>query len=218
MAVRNPEIITVKRQVYKIIRDNICNGTYPPGSRLQEIELSKKLGVSRSPVREALKQLVSEGLTDEFPNKGVFVKNYSPKDICDILDMRLLLESYSILHARTVSAAEQKQFKGIIASLEKTYKSNDLNTYIRYDTMLHEKFVDLCGNNLLREMYGRTYMQIMQFRVYSLTSEKRFEESVTEHRGIVENILSGNLKKAVQIDETHLTRAKDSIIRYLKTE
>lgn len=218
MTTKKPEIITVKRQVYQIIRDSICNGTYPPGTRLQEIELAKQLGVSRSPVREALKQLVSEGLTTEYPNKGVFVKTHSARDISEILDMRLLLESYAILHTESVTEADQKQLKKIIAVLEKAYGANDLNTYIKYDTTLHEKIVSLCGNSLLREMYDRTYMLIMQFRVYSLTSEKRFEESVSEHREIVQNILDGHLKKAVQIEEIHLTRARDSIVRYLKSQ
>ena len=73
-AVKRP-IMTMKHQIYKIIKDEICNGHYPPGYWLQEKELAAKMDVSRSPVREALKQLVDEGLAIDYPNKGVFVRN-----------------------------------------------------------------------------------------------------------------------------------------------
>ena len=74
-------ITTIKQQVYEILRDDICSGVYAPGQQIQETELSKKLEISRSPIREALRQLVSEGLAVEYPNRGVFVKTYTPKDI-----------------------------------------------------------------------------------------------------------------------------------------
>ena len=89
-------IITIKQQVYEILRDDICNGIYAPGQQIQEVELSKKLEISRSPIREALRQLVSEGLAVEYPNRGVFVKTYTAKDIEDVFDLRILLESYAI--------------------------------------------------------------------------------------------------------------------------
>ena len=84
-------ITTIKQQVYEILRDDICSGVYAPGQQIQETELSKKLEISRSPIREALRQLVSEGLAVEYPNRGVFVKTYTPKDIEDVFDLRILL-------------------------------------------------------------------------------------------------------------------------------
>ena len=92
-------ITTIKQQVYEILRDDICSGVYAPGQQIQETELSKKLEISRSPIREALRQLVSEGLAVEYPNRGVFVKTYTPKDIEDVFDLRILLESYAIMRS-----------------------------------------------------------------------------------------------------------------------
>ena len=91
-AVKRP-IMTMKHQIYKIIKDEICNGHYPPGYWLQEKELAAKMDVSRSPVREALKQLVDEGLAIDYPNTGVFVKELTSKDIEEIYDVRIMLES-----------------------------------------------------------------------------------------------------------------------------
>ena len=87
---------TIRDQIYKIIRNSLWRGEYTPGQRLQEVELANRLHVSRSPVREALKQLVSDGLVIEIPNKGVYVKKFMVRDIDEIFDVRLMLESYAI--------------------------------------------------------------------------------------------------------------------------
>ena len=74
MAPLSHPVSTIRTQVYDIIKQNICDGVYTPGQRLQETELAASLHVSRSPIREALRQLASDGLVEEFPNRGVFVK------------------------------------------------------------------------------------------------------------------------------------------------
>ena len=93
-------IQTIADQVYSILKKNICEGQYPPGFWLQENELCEQLGVSRSPVREALRRLVSDGLVISIPNKGTFVKEFTCKDIDEIFDMRVMLEGYAIRNSR----------------------------------------------------------------------------------------------------------------------
>ena len=93
-------IQTIADQVYSILRKNICEGQYPPGSWLQEVELCNQLGVSRSPVREALHRLVSDGLVVSVPNRGTFVKEFTCRDIDEIFDMRVMLEEYAIRRSR----------------------------------------------------------------------------------------------------------------------
>ena len=80
MAAKRP-ISTIREQVYQILRDDICQGVYAPGTRLQEVDLAENLNVSRSPVREALRQLAADGLLLEIPNKGVYVKEFTAKDL-----------------------------------------------------------------------------------------------------------------------------------------
>ena len=98
MAAKRP-ISTIREQVYQILRDDICQGVYAPGTRLQEVDLAENLNVSRSPVREALRQLAADGLLLEIPNKGVYVKEFTAKDIGEIYDLRVMLESYGIFHS-----------------------------------------------------------------------------------------------------------------------
>ncbi|MGB8454376.1 MAG: GntR family transcriptional regulator [Anaerocolumna sp.] len=214
-SVKQP-IMTIKDQVYQIIKNDICNGVFPPDYWLQEPELARKLGVSRSPIREALRQLVNEGLAIEFPNKGVFVKNFTANDIGEIYDVRIMLESYSIRHSSThMSPKTMKELNDLVQRLNEIYKSGNVNAYIEEDTILHQSIVSLSGNSLVINIYNRIYTPIQQFRIYSLTSEERFSSSLNEHKSVIEHIISGNLEEAVRINQVHLTLAKQEIIRHI---
>ncbi len=211
-----PAITTMRNQVYQAIKEAICNGDYVPGQWLQEKELADQLSVSRSPVREALRQLAMDGLVIEIPNKGVFVKEFTPKEIEEIFDMRMLLENYAIGHVKEpLTEASRKQLQTHVKSLEKAYKSNDLRLYIDLDAELHEMLIKLCKNSVLEDMYEKVYSMIQQFRIYSLISKVRFDESLDEHRGIVRFILDGEADQAQALNKLHLQMARDKILDYL---
>jgi len=215
---KKPAITTMRAQVYQIIKDAICSGQYEPGSWLQEKELASQLCVSRSPVREALRQLSVDGLTVEIPNKGVFVKEITAKDIGDVFAMRVLLENYAIEHLRKpISADDKKQLHKYLNNLETAHRNDDLRLYITLDTELHELIIKLCYNDLLESLYEKVYSMIQQFRIYSLVSKIRFDESVDEHRGLIECILEGKTKEAIGINKRHLKLARDKILEYLET-
>lgn len=209
-------ITTIKQQVYEILRDDICSGVYAPGQQIQETELSKKLEISRSPIREALRQLVSEGLAVEYPNRGVFVKTYTPKDIEDVFDLRILLESYAIMRSGNCLTLEKHHELNDCMERLKTYHSqDDIQRYVEEDTLLHQLLIQLSGNNLVISTYERVYALVQRFRIYSLKSRKRFDDSLTEHIQIIQNVLAGNVKEADRINREHLLLAKDAIIVYL---
>ena len=206
------KVLTIKQQVYQIIKDDICKGVYEPGQQIHEVELSNRLGISRSPIRESLRQLVSDGLVIEIPNRGVFVKEFSLDEINNVYDYRVLLESYAIEHCS--NNINEKTIKSLEASrnaLEEFYKNNDLDNYIDEDTTLHQTIVDLCGNSIIIDAYERVSTMNSQFRIYSLTDQKRFDESIKEHTGIIDNILNGNYKEAIELNKLHLLKAKDTI-------
>ena len=212
-------IMTMKHQIYQIIKKEICDGNYPPGQWLQEKELAEQLNVSRSPVREALKQLVDEGLAIEYPNKGVFVKEFTVKDIEEIYDLRTLLESYAIKNSvKTLTSINIQELMDILQKLVKCYEDNDLAHYIEIDSHLHQYIITLGGNSLVVDIYRRVYSQSQQFRIYSLTTQRRFDDSVTEHRGIVENLIAGNWKEADRINRIHLSLSREEIIEYFEAK
>ncbi len=215
-AVKRP-IMTMKHQIYKIIKDEICNGHYPPGYWLQEKELAAKMDVSRSPVREALKQLVDEGLAIDYPNKGVFVKEFTSKDIEEIYDVRIMLESYAIKNSvKLITSNDIKVLRELIDNLSECYEKNDLNQYIEYDTELHQYIIKMSGNSLVMDIYKRIYSQTQQFRIYSLTTQKRFDNSIIEHKTMVENIFAGKWEEADEINRRHLALAREEIIDHIE--
>lgn len=208
---------TIRGQVYQILRNEITAGKYPPGFWLQEVELTEHLGVSRSPVREALRQLVSDGLLQEVPNRGVFVKEFTSKDIDEIFDMRILFESYGIAHSRAnMTSAKRNEFLDVLSKLETSFAAGDVETYTIHDRKLHSLMVAMGGNSIMDTAYERVDSMNQQFRILSLTSKQRFDESLEEHREIVCALIVGDTAKADEMNRRHLELARDTIKEHLE--
>ena len=207
----------LKQKIYQYLKDEICSGSYKSGQQVHEQELANRFKSSRSPVREALKQLVSDGLLEEYPNRGVFVRTYSPKDMQDIFDLRELLENYAIRHVGTISPVNIRQLNDLLTSLNRFHEADDLEHYIEEDAILHHKIVSMCKNDLIIDTYNRISNMTQQFRTYSLKSRQRFDDSVEEHTRLIRSLLDGNTEDAAATNKKHLSLARDAIIRYLKS-
>lgn len=209
-------VVNIRTQVYNAIKENICDGRYEPGQRLNEVELARSLSVSRSPVREALRRLAADGLVVELPNRGVFVREFTPQDIQEIFDVRVLLESYCIQRSVQFMTNEQKQ--ELIHCLDQiTYyhERQDMKKHIEADCQLHWLIIRIGGNRLVEDMYQRISAQVQQFRIYSLESKRRFRESLVEHTTVVHCLLTGNVEEADRVNRRHLELARDKINEYL---
>ena len=212
-------IKTIRNQVYQILKDDICEGRFAPGQWLQENELAEHLCVSRSPIREALRQLASDGLVVEIPNKGVFVKEFTARDIEEIFDMRVLLENYAISKLQHhLTTADMEQLIDCLNEMERLHAKRDVGAYTEAESKLHALLIELCGNSLLESMYARIHSLNQQFRIYSLTSTQRFNESMEEHRDIVHCLLTNNTDEAKAINKRHLQLAKDKIIQHFSEQ
>lgn len=215
--VHRPIASTIKDQVYQILKEEICGGAYQPGQWLQEKELANRLSVSRSPIREALRQLAGDGLVVDIPNKGVFVKEFTLRDIEEVFDLRLMMESYAILHSgKNLTPEYKEELLRYVDELTRAHSEGRLKHYIELDTQLHNLFITLGGNRLLEESYQKVHTMIQQFRIYSLIGQQRFDESVEEHREIVHCILTGALEEANRANQHHLELAKEKILEYLE--
>lgn len=208
---------TIKETIYNTLIQEISHGVYKPGQQMNEVEITSRFKCSRSPVREALRHMVSEGILVEYPNRGVFVRSYTAKDIEDIFDLRILLESYAITNCK--KSINDELIAELLQLKSKIVKYMDMQTatdeYIEEDTILHNTIVKCCGNNLVIDTYKRIQYMIQQFRIYSLFSNARYINSIQEHVQIIENIISGNYEEANQINVRHLTLAKNAISHYL---
>ena len=133
---------------------------------------------------------MADGLVVEVPNKGVFVKEITLRDIEEIFDLRVLMENYAISRLRNnLTSSGIERLLSCQTQLEQAYLQDDLRRYTQIDAELHELFIKLSGNSLLESMYGRMLSLFQQFRIYSLLSRKRFDESNDEHKNIVHCLL-----------------------------
>ena len=211
---RNDKVInTIRGQIYEMLKDRICDGEYEPGQWLQEKELAEQFAVSRSPVREALRQLASEGYLVDVPNKGMFVRVLTERDLEEIYDMRVLLENHALgLAVSRVKEEDEKKMRGYLKIMDAAYHAGDMAQFIELDKKLHDYFCYLSGHSLLISTYERLCGSFHQFRVYSLLDSERQAGSNAEHRGIVHSLLAGDVEQAQAINREHLRLAKEQIL------
>jgi DNA-binding GntR family transcriptional regulator len=213
------QITTIKEQVYNVIKDNILNGHFKPGEKLQEKKIAEDLNVSRSPVREAIKELIGEGLLESIPNKSITVKKLSNKDIIDIFEFRSMIEKYSI--NKTISSLTEEKINRInelLKELEDTYNANDLHAYCQVDVNMHNEIIFMSENMVVYNAIKNIFSLMQPFRIISLHSKKRFEESFLEHKEILEGIKEKDFERAWKANSNHLKFAKEEILKYLLKE
>ena len=210
---------TIRSQIYQILRNALWRGEFTPGQRLQEVDLANQLHVSRSPVREALRQLAADGLVIEIPNKGVYVKTFTAKDIDEIFDVRLMLESYAIRRSpQNMTDGQRAHLMEILQMLEQTHESGDLDRYVVADDDLHKQIIQLGGNSLVDDLYYRVRSMNQQFRIRSLSSHNRFQDSVAEHQDLITALVTGEVERAIEVNSRHLALACSCIKEQLAQE
>lgn len=210
---------TVRNQVYNCIRQNIAVGYYKPGDRLNEQQIADELQVSRSPVREAIKQLTGDGFVVYIPNKGSFVKQLTIKELNDMYDMRVMIESYAIEKAcENLSDELRKKLEDFRDKFPVYSEDSDRKRYIELDKEFHSAIVENTGNQYAIEVFNTLYIQISMFRTISLSDTERFRLSLQDHMKMIGYILDGSVKKAVRRLRIHLLYGKESVDTNLRLE
>ena len=200
---------TIKDQIYQILRQRIMDGTLRPGEKIVEQDVADQLGVSRSPVREAIKQLIGDGLLCNIPNRGAFVKKLTTKEVQDTYDMRVLLEEYAITHIDPKLREEyRKQLQKMKERIDKEIENFSGWEYEMMDQDVHLMIIRLCGNQVIADTYDTLWGKVAFFRSISLMSKERQLSSLQEHAMILSSILSGNDEKAQEVLDVHLKEAQ----------
>ena len=192
-----PDRYSLRGRVFHTLREDILSGRYRENEELREMAISEKLGVSRTPVREALRQLELEGLVNIIPNKGAYVTGITEKDVADIYAMRALLEG---LCARW--AAEHIDEKQLEALEENIYLS-EFHAHKQHpqqltelDDAFHEILYEACGSKILRHQLRDFHEYVKQMRRRSLSDSERGMEAVEEHKRIMEALQNRDADRA----------------------
>ena len=208
------KIKTMRDQVYEILKNSITSGKYRQGQWLQENTLAEELHVSRSPVRDALHQLAKDGLVNEIPNRGVFVREYSLKDIDELFEIRIMFESYAI---RAICKNLTESQRQVLEQFKKDFKyflsKGDIVEYTKSDTLYHCTLIEMAGNATVARFYNSVKDMYAQFRMNALRLPERFQGSADEHIQTIDSILAGKTEEAIRLNEEHLLITKKSAFK-----
>jgi DNA-binding GntR family transcriptional regulator len=176
----------LREGVYQILRSSIVEGDLAPGEHLAEQQLAAELGVSRTPVREALRRLALEGFVVMVPRRGAYVAGLSLKDMNDLFELRMALEGLAAyLAAQRITPAEITGLRQSICGLETAIVAGDREQVIAADTSFHSVIYSSSRNRRLITIVGNLSDQIQAFRLRSLFSPGRLKDTVREHKQLV---------------------------------
>ncbi|HZK43893.1 MAG TPA: GntR family transcriptional regulator [Syntrophomonadaceae bacterium] len=209
----------LRELVLEAIREAIINGRLQPRERLMEIQLAEELGVSRTPIREALRKLEIEGFIVMVPRKGAYVADLTFKDIADVFEIRSALEGLAAsLAAERITDEELETIKNLWAEKAEAIASNNLEKLIIVDTEFHEAIYKASRNDRLTNIINNLREQIQRFRATTLAYPGRMATSLDEHRGIVEALQARDVQLSRQLAVEHIENAENSMIESIKME
>lgn len=209
------EQLSLPSMVFRKIKEDILNGRYKENEELREATLGKELGVSRTPVREALRQLQLEGLVEIIPNRGAFVKGITAKDVEDIYNIRARLEGLCAQMAVRFISKEQLDHLTEIILLAKFYeKQEDYAHLAAMDSQFHEVLYEACGSKMLQNLLTDYHQYVHRVRRHSLEHHERAEKSTLEHEGILNAIRMKDAELADELATKHILNTIQNIKQY----
>jgi DNA-binding GntR family transcriptional regulator len=180
--------------VYRVLRAAILDGTVPPGGQLREAHIAADLGISRSPLREALTRLEEEGLIVKIPFRGAFVVEVSARDVAEIASVRLLVEPYAAeLSAEALRGAGRPELLRAIEELDRATGKNDIPASIDAHLRFHRLFYDLSGHGVLQSLWNGWESKL---RLYLTVDHRTYSDPhdiAAEHERLVETALEGDI-------------------------
>lgn len=201
-------------KVFERLEGDILNGRYRPGDSFTESRVAQELGVSRTPVREAIRQLELEGLVDYVPNKGATVMGLSEEDIRDIGEIRTKIEGIAARRATSmITEAQLSELRGILALEAFHTERGDTEPLTRLDSRFHEIIFQASGSRLLNRTLRSFHHYIQRARSLSMKAMDRAEKTLGEHRAILVALEEKDQDRAETLMVHHVRNATRSMNR-----
>ncbi len=204
--------------VFETLRDAIITQVLKPGERLMEIQLADEMGVSRTPVREAIRKLELEGLVVMVPRKGAYVAGVSMKDIHEVYEVRAALEMLAVSLAaeritdEELDALERQVLKESEAETSGNTDENTLDNIVYIDTTFHDIIYQAAHNQRLVQFLNILQEQLQRFRAASLSRPGRSKTALEEHKQIIEALAERNGELASKLAKEHIDNAETAMI------
>ena len=209
----------LSQKVYRALKTEIIKGSLKPGTKLSEGKIAKQMEVSRTPIREALRELAAEGFVKISPNQGVVVSNASVEDVQEVLQIRGVLEGLAArLATKTINEEEIKELEKYQKRMEHYTNKDDVLAFSEMDAEFHELILNICGNNRLIQIRKNLSDQAHRYRIRSLSIPGRLKYSLKEHQEIVEALKRKNPEHADRLSQKHIENVLANILAHKDKE
>jgi len=205
--------------VFKTLRQGILTGELEPGERLMEIHLAKRLGVSRTPIREAIRKLELEGLVTMVPRKGARVAQITQKNLKDVLEVRRALDALAVqLACERITEEELGRLKEAGIAFENATKTKDATQIAHADVEFHDIIVRASGNERLAMLVNNLSEQMYRYRLEYVKDANYHGRLIEEHQMILDGLISRDKEKTVEAVTLHINNQEKSIMKQLHFE
>ena len=206
------EKFPLRDKVFNQLRDDILSGKYKVNEELKEVAIGNTLGVSRTPVREALRQLELEGLVTIVPNKGAYVRGITQADIHDIFVIRIYLEGLCAKWAcRHATQDDLDSLDEIICLAEFNATRNRYEQMAELDSKFHETLYNACGSKMLRHILRDFHQYVESVRKQTLSRSERACAAIEEHKAILEAIKNRDEELAEKLSNEHILTTLENL-------
>ena len=202
--------------VCKTLRSAILDGTLQPGTRLMELHLAAQLGVSRTPVREAIRLLEMDSLVDMHPRRGAVVAQISASDLRDVLEVRQALEELAVRKAcRNMDTETLAQLEEAEKVFEDSLRKNSLSKRAEADVAFHTIITEASHNQRLKKLLTAIREQIYRYRLENLKDKDNYPTLIAEHKALIEAFRAGDEDGAAAVILNHIENQKQTILANL---
>ncbi len=219
LQVKMDEFLPLRDVVFNTLRQAILTGELKPGERLMEIHLANRLGVSRTPIREAIRKLELEGLVTMIPRRGAEVAQITEKSMSDVLEVRRAMDALCVeLACERISDEELKELKAACDNFEHAVRSKDNKKIAKADVELHDIIVKATGNSRLVQLINNLSEQMYRYRYEYIKDASQHNRLIEEHRIIYESIVNKDKETASQAAKMHIDNQEKAIMKQLRLE
>ena len=217
-------LVNIRDEVYRILHERILNHEYPPGFRFDLSRLEEQLGISRTPLKEALHRLEAEGLVEIRPRRGTYVVDLNAQDVAESFDVRRILECAAAeIAVREATAEEFGQLRTITEEMKRLLRSDDyqviVSKYIEMDRQFHRALVNMAKNKRLADIYAQvdTHLHIARIRQkFNVADSKQFTEA--EHEAILQALEQRDVESLVHHLKNHAEQSKQRVLKVIEAD
>ena len=213
------DFLPLRDVVFNTLRQAILRGELKPGERLLEIHLANKLGVSRTPIREAIRKLELENLVIMVPRKGAVVAEITEKSLRDVLEVRRALEALAVqLACEKILDSEIEELKVAAKEFEEALKTGDVTVYAEADVKFHDIIYRTTDNQRLIQLLYNLREQMYRYRVEYLKREDSHEILLAEHQHIIQMLAQRDEERAVEAVCAHIDNQVTAVADTIRTK